>query len=79
MWNTDYEPAQLSINGNIYDVEVGVDFVETVRIYAKTAGYSKVKVFLIENGVEYEVNKGEAPEYVKEGMEIIIRPYEKAA
>lgn len=78
-WNTDYEPAILKINGSTYEVDAGADFVETVKTYSKREGYSKVKVFLVEDGVEEEIEVSEAPETIQQGMEIIVRPYEKAA
>lgn len=81
-WDSEIKPSTLMIiYAEEYPLDVGAPFTETVKQYARdVAQYSKFRVFITENGIEREVRSAEdAPAYIREGMEISIRPYEKAA
>jgi len=83
MWDSTFVPANATVlycNSEEIELEVGASFIETVKEAARDAGYSKFRVFVIENGVEREVMGSEdAPSTITEGMQLKITPYEKAA
>lgn len=82
MWDVEKKLAmlaKLTVAGEEFDIEPGASFSGVVNDYSKQMGLSKVRVFLIEDGVEEEVSKDDAPLLIEEGMEIVVRPYEKAA
>lgn len=79
MWDSTYEAPIVTVCNERNEEEAGAPFAETVKEYARYAGFSKFRVFVTENGVETEVDADNAPETLKEGMEVTIKPYEKAA
>lgn len=83
MWDATFQPAEATVcycNSETIELEVGEPFVETIKETARDFGYSKFRVFLIENGVEREVMGTEdAPSTITEGLQVKITPYEKAA
>lgn len=80
MWETNeiVEPT-VTINGEVIVLTSGEPFRDTIIQIANVEGYSKVRVFMVVNGVEEEVTPDNAPQIIENGMEIIIRPYEKAS
>lgn len=79
MWDSTYEAPIVTVCGERCEEEAGAPFAETVKEYARNAGFSKFRVFLTENGVETEVDAENAPDTFREGMEVTVKPYEKAA
>ena len=62
------------VNGSYQPLEIGSDFMNSVRSTALQAGFGKFKVFL--NGTE--VRPSTAPSHIDEGMRVEIRPYDEA-
>lgn len=79
MWDSTYEAPKVNICGRSVEEEAGIGFAEVVKEHARDAGFSKFRVFLTQNGVESEVDADNAPSTLEEGMEVTIKPYEKAA
>ena len=78
-WDSTYEAPEIKVCGNTYEIDAGAPFAETVKDYAREAGFSKFRVFVNEAGVTTEIDSDNAPETIKEGVTIEIKPYEKAA
>lgn len=79
MWDSNYQAPVVKVCGRSIEEEPGMRFAEAVKEHAREAGFSKFRVFVTQNGVETEIEADNAPETITEGMEISIKPYEKAA
>lgn len=79
MWDSNFEAPVVKVCGQSYEEEAGASFTEVVKDYARESGFSKFRVFVTQNGVETEIEADNAPDTLKEGMEVAIKPYEKAA
>lgn len=79
MWDSNYQAPIVRVCGQVHEEEEGLGFAEVVKEHAREAGFSKFRVFVTQNGVESEVEADDAPDVLREGMEVNIKPYEKAA
>lgn len=68
------ENATLTINGSTTQVDDGTSFRETVITAARDAGLGKFRVILDGN----EIDPAAAPDTLRSGMSLEIRPYEVA-
>lgn len=75
-WNTESTEgvAKVTVRGNSRDVDVGVDFAETILEIARDEGLSKFRVFM--NGEE--IQPEDAQETFEDGNDVEIRPYDWA-
>ena len=76
-FSTEYVIPTIKICGEVYEVEEGDPFVSTVTQYGRDAGFRKIRVFLIKNGVEEEISESAPPAVFESGMEVVIKSYEK--
>lgn len=79
MWETKSGVAVININGEKIEIDEGESFISTIKQVAEDSGYSKFRVFLVEDGIEAEVDPSDAPVVFEADMEVFIKPYEKAA
>jgi hypothetical protein len=66
--------ATMEVNGNVSEVEVGVDLKEMVLGFARDAGYGKFRFFIDEE----EVLPQNAPSLSEAGRRYKITPYDVA-
>lgn len=66
--------ASILVNGSRQPLEIGADFMNSVKSVALQAGFGKFKVFL--NGTE--VRPSSAPSTIEEGQRLEIRPFDEA-
>lgn len=78
-WDVNYEAPIVEVCGRQEEFSAGDSFSGVVKDMAREAGFSKFRVLLTENGVTKEVDAEDAPDTLKEGQHVSIKPYEKAA
>ena len=78
MYDEDYEDVQsgpsILVNGSRRPLEVGANFMNSVKSVALQAGFGKFKVFL--NGTE--VRPSSAPTEITNEHHVEIRPFDEA-
>jgi len=70
----DSPGAFMRVNGARVSVDVGANFIETVKHQASSAGLGKFRTYLNGN----EIKPSQAPEEISEGMMVELRPYDVA-
>jgi len=71
---TDGPGAFMRVNGARIGVDVGANFIETVKNEARKAGLGKFRTYLDGN----EIKPSQAPTEITEGMMVEVRPYDVA-
>ncbi len=79
MYDDDYEDVRsdgptILVNGSHQPLEVGANFMNSVKSVALQAGFGKFKVFL--NGTE--VRPSSAPTEIRPDHRVEIRPFDEA-
>ena len=72
--STDGPGAFMKVNGARIAVDVGANFIETVKSEARKAGLGKFRTYV--DGTE--IKPSEAPNEFTEGMMVEVRPYDVA-
>ena len=86
MWNeanvgltrVDFEPGFTGamVNGSLVELESGENFINAVMGLARDASLGKFRVFL--GGDEIDADSPECPEFIEDGMQLKIVPYDEA-